>query len=293
MPQHPHHPDIIPITTLDDPRLADYRDIKDRQLTSDFHRPGHLASPNENPGKFMAEGEVVLRVLLRSSHRILSILTTPTRLDSIREELTLLPRGVPVFIIDQARIEHLVGFNLHRGLMAIAARNPPADPAAIISRAAHRRPLLLLEDLTNHDNIGSIFRSVAAFGAAGILLSPRCADPLYRKALRVSVGCALVVPWAFSPDWPVTLEQVKAAGVQLLGFTLTSTSITLEDAAVSARASAQPTAFVFGTEGPGLSLATSRQCDQRVLIPMASGVDSLNVGVTAAIALYRMTHGLF
>ncbi len=236
----------------------------------------------------MAEGEVVFDMLLTSSVRVLSVLLAPNRLVALRDKLDRLPSDTPVYVVPSRELEALVGFDLHRGLLAVGVRPAPRSVDDLLSLCRPGRPLVMLEDLTNHDNIGSIFRSAAALGAAGVILSPRCADPLYRKSLRVSVGCVLHVPWARATAWPGAVLQAREAGVRVWGMALGAGAVSLEAAAAESRARGERVALVLGSEGPGLSTGLLEVCDQRVVIPIARGVDSLNVSIAAAIALSRL-----
>lgn len=288
---------FTPITDLNDPRVSDYRAVKERQLLPEFDQsttPHHAAA--QHPGKFLAEGEVVLRMLLRSRFRTLSILGTLPRLLALSSELASLAPEIPIYYVDQKLLENLVGFNLHRGLMAVGLRQPPTPASEIFARAAPGRPLVALENLVNHDNIGSIFRSAAALGAAGILLSPQCADPLYRKSLRVSVGCALHLPFARLTTWPNGLHPDNPGGFTgvhrplVLALTPAADAVDLDSARTRLIESKQNAIILVGTEGPGLSPEAQRFSDLRVRIPMARGVDSLNVAVTTAIVLSRLAN---
>jgi len=278
---------LIEIDTLDDPRLDDYRAIKERQLLPAFTWAAQRQADQQAPwGKFMAEGDVVLHRLVRSTCRTLSVLLTPTRLRAVEADLALLPADTPVYLIDPGHLEPLTGFSLHRGLIAIAARPRPLDPKEVAALAAPDRPLVILEDLSNHDNVGGVFRNAAAFGAAGVLLSPRCADPLYRKSVRVSVGYAMTIPWAYVMDWPGEVGTLRSRGIEVLAMTPAAGAERLEDAAAAFRG--RPTAILLGAEGPGLTVEALATASRRVAISMAAGVDSLNVVVAGAVALHAL-----
>lgn len=285
---------------LSDPRLDDYRVIKDRQLTAEFHRSSHNSSealatpasptitPAPAPGKFMAEGELVVAHLIDSHYPTLSVLCADNRVASMHAPLQRLRQAhpdTPIFTLPKSQIESLVGFSMHRGVMAIGQRLAEDDPHSVLRRCQPRRPLLLLEDICNHDNIGAAFRNAAAFGAAGILLSPRCTDPLYRKALRVSMGHILRVPWAYMPSWPDWHEVVKAQGIRTLAMTprgdaeLGELARTLQHGRI---------AILIGSEGPGLTAETMSTASYRTKIQMAPGTDSLNAAVASAVALYEL-----
>ena len=281
-------PTIVHIESIDDPRLADYRDVKERQLAEGYLSPESSALGEPLPARFMAEGEVVFDMLLTSRVRVLSVLLSSHRLEAMRPKLEGLPEQTRVFVLPNAALEELVGFHLHRGLLALGARPPERTIDELFALCRPDRPLVILEDLTNHDNVGSVFRSAAALGASGVILSPRCADPLYRKSLRVSVGCVLHVPWARAAEWPGVILRAREAGIRALAMAISPEAVTLDAAAGEARASGGRVAIVLGSEGPGLTTGLLEVCDQLVIIPMAPGVDSLNVNVSAAIALSRL-----
>lgn len=265
-------PQIIHIFDPADPRLADYANLKDRQLAA-------LGPPS---GLFMAEGELVVRQLILSPLSIRSILITPTRLETMRDVIDTLPADTPVYLIPLDLMSTIVGFHIHRGVLAVGVRPPPPGLASILATA---RTLVILEDLANHDNIGGLFRTTAALAGfdAAILLSPRCCDPLYRKAIRVSIGAALRLPFTTLDPWPDSLNQIRRAGFQVLALT--------PDPAAPDIASFNPppkAALLLGAEGPGLTPATQAHCQARIRIPMAPGMDSLNVVVAAGIALARL-----
>lgn len=288
---------LIEVQSLDDPRLADYADIRERQLAEEFREnplPGrHGGDPAAPHGKFMAEGELVLERLVRSPFPVLSILCTPARLKTIAPSIALLPEATPVYLIRPEALESLVGFPLHRGLMAIAARLPPRSLGQLLDQAGEG-PLLVLEDLANHDNIGALFRNAAAFGVRGVVLSPQCADPLYRKATRVAVGHTLTTPFARAADWPADLALLHARGYQTWALTPQEPSRPLREACASVVRHPGPLrlALLVGAEGPGLSAPAMASATQRVCIPMAPGVDSLNVAVASAVALEHVRHAL-
>lgn len=287
-------PHFTTVTDLDDPRLADFREIKDRQLRPEFSSGAALQGrdPEAPWGKFMAEGDVVLHKLVRSDYRTLRVLCTPARLDRARTHLDLLPADVPVYVLAQAHFERTVGYAMHRGLLAIGARQPPLCPDSLIAACAARRPLVLLEDVVNHDNIGGIFRSAAGLGAGGVLMSGRTADPLYRKALRVAVGCVLVTPWAYAPSppgWPAALARVREAGIRLMALTPAPDAADLRALPSHIDLDRERIAVLLGTEGPGLRPETLAAADLRVRIPIRPTIDSLNVSVTAGIVLHALS----
>ncbi len=259
------------ITDAKDPALADYADLRDATLR-------HAAS-----GHFVAEGELVVRQLLKSRYRTRSVLVTPTRLDAIRDALT---PGVEVLVAAPEVVEAAAGFAFHRGIMAVGERGPAADPFAV---AASASSLVIAEDLTNVDNLGSLFRGVSALAPAGtaVLLSPRCCDPFYRKAIRVSMGHVLNVPWArFADDpadWTAALVKLRRDDWRIIALA-SGGEFELRELPRTTRS----TALLVGSEGPGLSTAALNAAHVRVRIDMRPGVDSLNVVIAAAIAIREL-----
>lgn len=289
VPVRQYAPQVSPVTvtSLDDPRLEPYRNQRDAWLAASHNPSNRAPSPeNENHGLFMAEGLLVIRALLASGYRVHSFLATPARFEAIEAEVAAKAPGAPVFLAAPALMEDILGFDMHRGLLAAGRRRPPPAADEVIARS---RLLVLAEDLSNHDNVGGLFRTVAALAgaAAGVLLSPRCCDPLYRKALRVSMGHALAVPWTRLEPWPDRLNAVAEAGFRILALSPTArTSIRRLDLAGTQRV-----ALLVGAEGPGLAaetLATLGSRIEPVSIPMRGGVDSLNVVVAMGVALDRV-----
>lgn len=285
-------PTIIHLDALSDPRFApfaaDYAGVKERQLSAAFGAKGVSGTPDAPHGKLYAEGQTVLTQLVRSPHRTLSVLTTRARLETIARDLELLPAETPVFTIEPALMESIVGFSMHRGLLAVAARAASPSLRDLLTQTRTvSGPLLILEDLANHDNVGACFRIAAAFGCRGVVLSPQCADPLYRKALRVSSGHALRMPWCWGAardaDWTGAIDQIHGAGFVTLAMT-PSGELTLETAIAGAT---RPLAMLIGAEGPGLRPQTLAACGHRVRLEMATGVDSLNAAIACAVGLYE------
>jgi len=288
---------LVPIESLDDPRVADYRNLRDHELlqrADPFDPEGHR-------GLFMAEGELVVRRLIESEYRTRSLFVTPSRVEVLRDAINELPDDAPVFVAEQRILNEVVGFNIHRGILGAGIRPRPARLDELLGRSG---PFVVLEDLYNHDNIGSIFRNAAALGGAGVtvLLSPRTADPLYRKALRVSTGHALLIPWTRLENWPGDLDRLREAGIELLAMTPGPGSRDIRElsAGGGARATAgsggmvgKRSAILMGTEGTGLSEAAMAKADIRARIDMPIGpsgaaADSLNVAVASAIALFAL-----
>ncbi len=265
------------VTSLDDPALDDYRNVRDADLLG-------------RRGIFMAEGRLVVRTLLSASPMSCrSVLVTPPALDSLRDVLTPgAPGAPPVYLADQEILNRVAGFDIHRGCLAVGVR-PPETPLAELLARFPRGPscVVVLEDLTNHDNVGGIFRSALALGAAGVALSPACCDPLYRKAIRVSMGAALRLPFARAADWPGEIDLFRRHGFEVIALTTGPEAVDLETFASSLSRPAR-VALLVGTEGDGLSPAAAALADARVRIAMSPGVDSLNAVVAASIALHRL-----
>lgn len=230
----------------------------------------------------MAEGEVVLRTLLTASRfRPESLLLAETRLAKLAELLAHVPAGVPVYAAPQAVLDAVAGFHLHRGILALGVRGPQPSAAELLAGLPERALVVGLVGLSNHDNVGGVFRNAAAFGADAVLLDPTCADPLYRKAIRVSVGAALRVPFARAESAEALVEALAAAGFEPLALTPRG------DMRLANLRAAPRSAAVFGTEGEGLPDTVLARC-RTVRIDMAGGFDSLNVATTSGIVLHRL-----
>jgi tRNA G18 (ribose-2'-O)-methylase SpoU len=261
------------ISDADDPRLADYRALKERHL-------------NAESGRFVAESERVVRRLLASALPVHSVLVTPPRLRALEDALEApdaagAPRAdVPVYVAAQPVLDAIAGFHVHRGCLAIGERP--------VARAlpAGARGVVVLEDLVDVDNLGAIARNAAAFGADALVLSPRCADPFYRKAIRVSLGAVFDLPIVRLGRWPEDLEILRKLGFSLVAAVLSPTATPLPRFRPPPR-----WALLLGAEGPGLSPETVLRCNHSVTIPMSTsnGVDSLNVATAAAVLLYALT----
>jgi tRNA G18 (ribose-2'-O)-methylase SpoU len=272
---------MIEITDPTDPRIAVFLNQKDAWLRA-AHNPRADGSAPADHGRFIAEGVLVVEHLLKSRFPVESIFVSRSRMGGVEELLSSVPDRVPIFVAEQSVMDEIVGFPIHRGLLACGLRLPNPDP---IELARSSRALIVLEDLSNHDNVGSVFRSAAALGGAGvgILLSERCCDPLYRKALRVSMGHVLSMPYAVAEDLPGLLPRLGSLGYVSLALTPEAGS---EPIGPGLRDEIDRPVLCFGAEGPGLTEAVKLSCDRRVCIPMASGVDSLNIAVAAAVSMY-------
>lgn len=268
----------IRITSLDDPLADDYRNVRDADLRS-------------RRGTFMAEGRFVVRTLLtRSPLRARSVLVTPAAFEAIADALEPLPDDVPVLLAEQGVMNAITGFDIHRGCLAAGIRpDPPSLDQFLAELPANTRTLIpVLEDLTNHDNVGGIFRAALALGAPAVLLSPRCCDPLYRKAIRVSMGAALRLPFTALDPWPDALEVLKRADFHLCALTPAENA---QDISTFADPPDPPRriALLLGAEGDGLTARAAARCDTALRIPIAPDVDSLNVVTAGAIALHRLS----
>lgn len=262
---------VIRVSDPADERLADYARLTDVALRRILEPAG---------GLYMAESSKVIARALAAGHRPRSALLTERWVGDIADLLE--GYDVPVYVGETDVLEQLTGFNPHRG--ALAAMHRPSLPAfADLIRDARR--LVVLEDIVDHTNIGAIFRSAAGLGADAVLVSARCADPLYRRSVRVSMGTVFQVPWTRMPEWHEAAPLLHESGFQLAALALTDAAVPLDEFAADA---AQRVALVLGTEGGGLSRDALRYADTTVIIPMLHGVDSLNVAAAAAVALWAL-----
>ena len=261
---------VIAIESLDDPRLADFAHRTDVALKN--------GSRTEH-GLYIAESALVLERALRSGHAPRAVLALG---GSVDEAVALVGDDVPVYSGPGELLAELTGYILHRGL--IASMHRPALPAPEdLLRDARR--VVVLENVADPTNVGAVFRSVAAIGADAVLVTPRCSDPYYRRAIRVSMGTVLQVPWTRVGDWPSTRELLAASGFHIAALALSDDAVSLRDFAADAP---DRVALVLGAEGTGLTPEAVAAADTVVKIPMAHGIDSLNVAATAAVAMYAL-----
>jgi tRNA G18 (ribose-2'-O)-methylase SpoU len=261
------------VERLDDPRLEDYRQLPDPELL----RRGEI---------FIAEGRLVVRALLtQSALTTRSVLLTENARRSLADALEPHVARLPVFLVSEGGIESLTGFNIHRGCLAVGERPPRTVLADRRAQLPALRRLVVVEQVANADNLGGIFRNAAAFGADAVVLGPGCCDPLYRKAIRVSMGAALRVPFWYADDWPHDLATLKAGGFTVAALSTAPGAWDLREWAESGVRSS-PVALLAGSEGQGLSPAALAHADVVVRIPMAPGTDSLNVATATGIALH-------
>lgn len=260
----------IRIEDLDDPRLQPYRVMSDAAMMREH-------------GLFVAEGRMVVERVLRDTRlRVVSVLLSPPAVAALAPALGASSPAVTVFEIPSAGFEPLTGHDIHRGCLALVERPAPVSWRDVATRAT---TLVVLEGIANADNVGSIFRTAHALGVDGVLLDPACCDPLYRKAIRTSMGAVFQVPWSIAEPWPDVLQSMRASDCVVAALTPAAGSVPLSS--FVATTSRSRVAFVVGTEGDGLTRAALESADARVRIPMMPGVDSLNVGVAAAVALSR------
>ncbi|MGT2460600.1 TrmH family RNA methyltransferase [Sinomonas atrocyanea] len=267
---------VIRLASAQDPRIADYTSLTEVRLRT-------LREPAE--GLYIAESSRVLRRALAAGHRPRSFFLAEKWLDGLADVLAAYP-DVPAYVGTPELLEEITGFHLHRGAMAAMHRPAPVPVDELLAgaaRVARRSRIAVLENLTDHTNVGAVFRSAAAIGVDAVLVTPQCADPLYRRAIRVSMGTVFQVPWTRIESWPEDVGLLKAAGYVVAGMTLGGGAITLDELVAEDH---EKLALVFGTEGEGLTPETDRVLDRRVTIPMMNGVDSLNVAASSAVAFY-------
>ncbi|MQA05688.1 MAG: rRNA methyltransferase [Streptosporangiales bacterium] len=260
----------VDIADAADPRLADYVGLTDAELRQ-RHEPA--------AGLFMAEGDKVIRRALAAGCRPRSLLVASRWLP--RLAAVLAGFDAPVYVAPEAVLEQVTGYRVHRGPLAAMWRPAALEPAELLAGA---RRAVVLEDVVDHANVGAVFRTAAAFGFDAVLLSPRCADPLYRRALKVSMGAVLALGWARFGDWYQALDTVRSAGLRSVALTPDAGAVDLAGVDLPDRV-----ALVLGAEGDGLSRRWLESADVRARIPISSAVDSLNVAAAAAAACYALS----
>lgn len=261
------HPEVESITDPADPRLSDYVGLTD---------VARRAKHEPEAGFFLAEGVPVMQRAAKAGYPLRSVLLADNR---------DLPEGLPESRIYRASyevLEAVTGFHVHRGALASFSRLPLRSVEEVLATASR---VVVLENVNSHTNLGAIVRAAAALGVEAMVLSPTCCDPLYRRAIRVSMGTVFSLPYAYAEAWPQALDQMRQQGFRLLALTPAMDAANLGELAFS---DSDRVAVLLGAEGPGLTPGAIASCDQRVRIPMAAGVDSLNVGAAAAIALWEM-----
>ncbi|MFT4051672.1 MAG: RNA methyltransferase [Microbacterium sp.] len=268
-------PSAVRISDAGDPRLADYRDLTDVALR-------RRTEPAD--GLYIAESAKVIARAIAAGHRPRSLLVQEKWL----ADAEALASGAPIYLVTDAVAERLTGYAVHRGALASMHRPPTRTVADVVAAA---RLVLVLEDIVDHTNVGAAFRAAAGLGADAVLVTPRCADPLYRRSVRVSMGTVFQVPWTRIPEdaagsWASGREDLRDAGFHVAALALSESAVALD-----AFAAHRPdrVALVLGTEGDGLSARALASADTIVTIPMAGGVDSLNVASAAAVALWELS----
>ncbi len=267
----PHASRAEPVERADDLRVRDYVGLTDaaRRMR---HEP--------EAGFFIAEGEQVVRRAAAAGHPPRSVLVSAQRLADLAPQVAALP--CPVYVAPYDVLEEVTGFHVHRGLLASFGRLPDRRPQDVLDAACR---VVVLEGINNHTNLGAVFRSAAGLGMDAVLLTRTCADPLYRRSVRVSMGEVFSVPYAWLDDWPAALDDLRARGFRTVALTPAPDAVRLEELALGPDERA---ALLLGAEGPGLTGAAMAAVDLRVRIPMAGGVDSLNVGAAAAVACWAV-----
>jgi tRNA G18 (ribose-2'-O)-methylase SpoU len=301
VPAGDHIPGITEVDDPADPRLVDYARLTD---------VGHRVRREPADGVFIAEGATVLRRALDAGYAPRSLLLAPNRVEpaaGIAAEVAAC--GAPVFVAGPEILERLTGYHVHRGLLAAMTRRPLPEPGELLAGA---RRVVVCEDIVDHTNLGSVFdfdqqdqqrlqrvailedivdhsnvglaiRNAAAFGVDAVLLTPSCADPLYRRAIRTSMGTVFQIPWTRLSSWPGDIELLHEAGYVTAAMTLDEDAIPIDDLAAARH---PRLALIFGSEGPGLRPSTVGAAQFKVRIPMDGGVDSLNIAAAAAVAFY-------
>ena len=259
----------VEIHSADDPRIADYVGLSDPDLRRRVE---------SRDGFFIAEGALVVRVLLSTEHRVRSVLVTPKQRASLADVLD--PLEAPIYVVTSDVMNRTVGFDLHRGAVAAADRYPLPSIDTVLEGATR---VAVLERVNDHENLGALFRNAAAFGVDAVLLCPECSDPLYRRSVRVSTGHVLTVPWTRAAPWPAAIDTLASRGFTVLALTPGPDALRIDELP----ATQDRVAIMLGAEGPGLSPGALSRATRRVRIPMAAGVDSVNVAVAGALAFAR------
>ena len=287
----------VTIDAIDDPRIGDFRVVSDPALMRER-------------GLFVAEGSLSVERLLGSPFRTRALLVTRSALDRLAPALGRRATGAPaagdqawgpdagtapptpdIYVTGSSELRRITGFRFHRGCLALGERPSDGSTPGGLPPLRANAPVVALDAVADPDNVGSIFRNAAAFGASGVVLSPRCADPLYRKAIRTSIATTLALPFRVvaDGDWPVALELFREQDARLIALTPAGDAADLESVARSPAAG--PLVLIAGNEGDGVSQAVLERCDATVRIPLDPAVDSLNVATAVAIALYRLRGG--
>jgi tRNA G18 (ribose-2'-O)-methylase SpoU len=263
---------VVPLVNLSADEVSDYVSLTDVALRRKTEPAG---------GIYISESSKVIRRALSAGHQPRSVLTAEKWRDDMQQLFEA--HDIPIFLGSDAEVEAMTGFHLHRGALAAMNRPIPLTPEDVLQDA---RLVIVLENLVDHTNVGAIFRAVAGMGADAVLVTPSCADPLYRRSIRVSMGTVLQVPWARFTSWPGGVDVLRAKNFYVAALALDEHAIDLRDFASSRH---DRVALVVGAEGDGLAPSTIDAVDSVIRIPMRNGVDSLNVASAAAVALYALT----
>ncbi|MGP3999689.1 TrmH family RNA methyltransferase [Streptomyces sp. 8N706] len=271
--------DLITVDDPADPRLRDYTGLTDVELR-------RKREPAE--GLFIAEGEKVIRRARHAGYEMRSMLLSAKWVDVMRDVIDEVP--APVYAVTPDLAEQVTGYHVHRGALASMQRKPLPAAGELLAgtfrdgaQHSSSRRVAIFEDIVDHANLGAAFRSAAALDVDAVLLTPRCADPLYRRAVKVSMGAVFQVPWTRIDPWPQSIEFLRDQGYVTAAFCLSDNAITLDELAARR---CERLALMFGTEGDGLTTEALRGADEWVRIPMGGGVDSLNVAAASAVAFY-------
>ncbi|MHB9863002.1 TrmH family RNA methyltransferase [Streptomyces sp. YIM S03343] len=269
--------DLITVENPNDPRLTDYTGLTDVELR-------RKREPAE--GLFIAEGEKVIRRAKEAGYEMRSMLLSAKWIDVMRDVIDELP--APVYAVSPELAEQVTGYHVHRGALASMQRKPLPTAAELLAPPARPQKgagqrVAIFEDIVDHANLGAAFRNAAALGVDAVFLTPRCADPLYRRAVKVSMGAVFHVPWTRLTSWPKDVEIFREHGFVTAALCLNEKSITIDELAARRY---EKLVLMLGTEGDGLSVDALRAADEWVRIPMSAGVDSLNVAAASAVAFY-------
>jgi tRNA G18 (ribose-2'-O)-methylase SpoU len=264
---------LVDVDNPGDPRLADYLSLRDVTLRKALEA---------EHGLFLAEGEKVVRRAVAAGFRVRSFMMTRRWLDGLASELDA-AGDVPCYVVSDDVAEAATGFHVHRGALASLERRPLPELGVVLSAA---RRLVVLEDIVDHANVGAVFRSAAALGMDAAVLSPRCADPLYRRSIKVAMGAVFAIPWTRTTDWYDAVPELSAAGFTTVALTPDPGALSITELARSS--GSDRLALLLGAEGPGLSHRWLSTADVRVRIAISPGVDSLNVAAAAAVAFFAL-----
>lgn len=263
---------ILHVADLQDERLDEYLRLSEAHL--------RMRTDVEN-GLYIAESTKVVQRAINAGHTPRSFLLAQKHLGQLVAEFNRFP-DAPIFIGDDAQLQDLVGFHLHRGAMAAMNRPAPLDLDEVLAASSR---VAILEDIADHTNLGAIIRSASGLGIDAVLLTPKCVDPWYRRSARVSMGTVFDLPWVRLESWPQDIERLRAHGYRMLAMELTENAVPLNEIQLSA---GEKAAMILGNEGRGVTDEALAAVDTTVIIPMHRAVDSLNVGAASAIAFWHL-----